>query len=241
MKRIFVKLVVVLFIIGLAGSCADDDFVADADGDAFIVSRITGQGAEADTVFGLALHAFGNKDFSKAEATAPGGTKIQLQPYNGYAYDYYYEADEEQFSETLPETGSYSFAFSYRTGESSSATDELSEDVLYPARITKCEYNATNLGVDLAWEALADAQYYVIFMEDADGDVVYVSERLGESVVSYTISESAKGLWTGDSGPSTGTSYTFVINAYRYENGVVDLNIQAKSIATATSVWGAAN
>lgn len=232
MRKIFVKVLILLLFTGFT-ACDDEELVAYARGDAFIVSKVF----EQDTVYGLALHAFGYKDFSRVEVTDPDGENIQLLPYNGYTYDYYYE-DEDEFYPALPVAGNYSFSFAFTSGETDTDVDVLNDDVLYPAHITKCEYDATDQRVELEWDNPEDADYFVIFMEEADGDLVYISPALTGTKTNHEISSSS---WVNGKTPATGTTYTIVINAYMYEPGLDDLNVQGKSITTRTVVWGGTN
>ncbi len=238
MSKMITGGLLLLFLVGL-WACASEELVADADGDALIVSKITGQGANADTIYGLALHAFGNKDFSRVEVTTPGGEKILLSPYNSYAYDFYYE-DEAGFGQDLPVAGAYSFACTYRSGETSEVVDELSNAVIYPVHVTQSEYNATNKQIELKWDQLENADYFVIYMQKTDGDVVFVSQSFDGEATGFNISpDLSNGKWLNGYTPTTGTVYSFIINAYRYEGVRADLNLQAKSIATTTAAWGA--
>jgi len=193
-------------------------------------------------VYGLALHAFGNKSFSAVTAKAPDNTSFTLKSYNGYTYDYYYETEEDEFVATLPDEGNYTFACSFTTGESVTAADELSDDVLYPVNITKAVYDDTDSRIELEWTSEEDdVDYYVIFMENDDDDIVYVSQALAGTVDDFNISSSTY-TWVNGETPENGMTYKVSINAYMYETAAgADLNIQAKSIATASVVWNPAD
>jgi len=239
MRKKLVKVVVLILFAGFAACNGDDDYTAYADGDAFIVSRIQGEGAEADTVFGLALHAMGNKDFSGIIVTTPDNGTVQLQPIS--TYEFYDETDEADFSLALPAGGNYSFACTFTTGETYTSVDVLSDDVLDPVNLTKCEYNATDAQIDLEWEELADVDYFVIFLADEDDKVVYISQSFDGDKTEFNISENTYS-WVNGEIPTTGKTYTVVINAYMYEaSPTKQLDIQAKSIATGTVVWGGEN
>ena len=238
MKYNFFRALICMLLIGFATSCADDDFVADASGDAFIISKIQGQGEEAVTVYGLALHAFGNKDFSKVTATSPANVATNLASYNGSAYEYYHETDEDEFTPAPPAQGNYNFSFKFTTAEEDTDVDVLTDDVLVPATITKCEYDATDSRIEVEWEKVEDADYMVVYLEDQVGNMVYISSSLSGTKVSYEISESTIHWYDT---PDNGVTYTLIIGAFMYESVAADLNIQAKSVATATVVWGGAN
>jgi hypothetical protein len=238
MKKIIAKLMIASAMVGLATSCGEDDFIADATGDAFIISKIQGQGEEAVTVYGLALHAFGNKDFSKVTATSPAGVATDLVSYRGAAYEYYHETDRNEFTTEPPAQGNYNFSFKFTTTEEDTDVDVLTDDVLVPATITKCEYDATDSRVEVEWEKVEDADYIVVYLEDPAGNLIYISSSLSGTKVSYEISESTIHWYDT---PDNGVTYTLIIGAFMYESVAADLNIQAKSVATATVVWGGAN
>jgi hypothetical protein len=238
MKKIIAKLMLMTLLGGLAVSCGDDEFVADAAGDAFILSKIQGQGEEATIVYGLALHAFGNKDFSKVTVTSPDNVTTDLVPYVGVPYDYYYETDEDEFTPEPPAPGNYNFSFTFTSSETGTDVDELTEDVLLPATITKCEYNEAESRIEMTWDAVDDADFLVIYLENAAGELIYISEALRGTTTSHNISSTTSHWYQT---PDVGETYTAIVGAFMYETVAVDLNIQAKSIATATVVWGGAN
>jgi hypothetical protein len=238
MEKMIAKLVLMTLLGGLAVSCGDDEFIADATGDAFILSKIQGEGEEATIVYGLALHAFGNKDFSKVIVTSPDDVTSNLEPYAGVPYDYYYETDEDKFTPVLPVQGNYNFSFTFISSETGTDVDELTDDVLLPATITKCEYNEADSRIEMTWDVVDDADFFVIYLENADGELIYISEALKGTVTSHNIS-SATNHWYQT--PNVGDTYKAIVGASMYETVAVDLNIQAKSIATATVPWGGAN
>ncbi len=232
MRGIFLEVLGLALLAGLS-SCDDEVIVANGQGDAFIISRVEGQ----DTVFGLALHGFGNKDFKSVSAVDGENTSYKLSSYNGYTYDYYYETAENDFTKDLPYLGNYNFSFTFTTAETDDDTDVLSDDVIYPANITKCEYNTDDEQIELGWDEMSDADFIVIYLEDAEGNTVFVSKSLSGSKTSYNISDSTDS-W-GNYTPESGSTYKVLICAYMYEaDNQEDLNIQSKSIATSTVVWG---
>lgn len=235
MKRKIAKVLISAGLIAFTISCGEDEIMADAKGDVFILSKTEGVGEDAVTVYGVALHAFGTVSFSKVTATLPGSMTASLASYNGSAYEYYYETDRTAFTETLPEAGNYTFDFTFITGETGTDTDVLTEDVIEPAVITNCEYNVAESKVEITWDKPDEADFFVIYMENSDGEFIYVSEALAGTKVSHEIS-SGTSYWYGT--PDNGATYTVIVGAFRYETAKVDLNIQAKSMAASTVVWG---
>jgi hypothetical protein len=237
MKEYFAKVMVFSLLICLVSSCADDDYVADASGDVFIVSRVRGE--EAITVYGLALHAFGNKDFSKVTVASPASVSTELAPYMGSAYEYYSETEKDEYTAILPALGNYNFSFNFKTAEVDTDVDELTDDVLVPATITRCEYDAADSRIEIEWDAIDNADYIVICLEDQDGDPVYISTALSGSSTGHQIASGTSHWYIA--APGNGDVYTVIVGAFMYETTAADMNIQAKSIATATAVWGGTN
>ena len=225
--------VVVFFMI--AGSCSEEELVADGVGDAFIVARRSGEGT--GIVYGLALHAFGNKSFSKVTAKLPGNGIRELSSYNGYTYDFYSETPEAEFSATPPVKGNYEFSFSFVGGETDADTDVLGDQVLAPATITNCAWDATNARINVEWTKPDQADYFVISLEDPEGNVVFTSEALGASKISHEISATTSHWYEQ---PRNGVSYKVILDAFMYESNEAHLNIQAKSVTSAAAVWGVA-
>ncbi len=232
MKKIISNLLVLSVLIGFA-SCDNEEIVANAQGDAFIITKV----ADQDTVFGLALHTFGNKAFTSVTATNEADQSFQLASYYGYPYDYYYETNSDAFTADLPEIGDYDFAVSFQSGESVSSTDALTDDVIYPAEITTCEFETDKNQIKLAWNEMTDADFFVIIMTDEDGDEVFIGNSLGGTTKTAELKSTSPG-WLSGKSPVSGEVYTIELGAFMYEEQKAGLNIQAKSIAKHTVTWG---
>lgn len=235
MKREIAKVLILAGLITCTFSCGEEAFVADGKGDAFVLSGIQGEGEQAVTVYGVALHAFGTVSFSKVTATLPGSINADLSSYNGSAYNYYYETDKAAFTEALPAEGDYTFDFTFTTGETGTDTDKLTSEVIEPAVITKCEYNAAEQGVEVTWDQPDGVDFFVVYLENSLGEMIYVSTALTGTKTSHVISPDEK-YWYAT--PYNGETCTVIVGAFMYEPNKLDLNIQAKSMATGTVNWG---
>ncbi len=235
MRRKVAKVLILTGLITCAVSCGEEAFVADGKGDAFILSKIQGEGEQAVTVYGVALHAFGTTSFSKVTATLPGGMNADLSSYNGSAYNYYHETDKAAFTEALPAEGSYTFDFTFTSGETGTDTDILTSEVIEPAVITGCAYNAAESGVVVTWDRPDGVDFFVVYLEDSRGEMIYVSKALAGTKTSHVISADEQ-YWYGT--PDQGEIYTVIVGAFIYEPNKLDLNMQAKSMATKTVTWG---
>lgn len=221
----------IFLLIGLF-SCNDEEIIASANGDAFITVKIE----ENDTLYGLALHGFGNKYFSSVTSANEDNTLYTLDSYNGSFYEYFYETDDESLSESIPKIGEYNFAFTFEKGETDSDIDELTEDCIYPTTITTCEYDSTEEEISLEWDTISDADFIVIYLNDENGNTTFISNSIDGSTTSYSISADTE-YW-GDFTPVDGEKYTVTIYIYLYETDEEDLNIQCRAENTSTVIWG---
>lgn len=235
MRKLASGILTVAVFFMVVGSCSEEELVADGVGDAFIVARRSGEGS--GIVYGLALHAFGNKSFSKVTAKLPDNATRELSSYNGYTYDFYNETPEAEFTATPPGKGNYEFSFSFVGGETDTDTDVLGDQVLAPATITSCAWDAANARIAVEWTKPDQADYFVISLVDPEGNVVFTSEALGTSKVSHEISATTSHWYEL---PRNGVTYKVILDAFMYESNEAHLNIQAKSITSAAVVWGVA-
>jgi len=231
LKTLIFTGLLIFLLVGLF-SCSDEEIIASADGDAFITVKVE----QNDTLYGLALHGFGNKDFGYVTSTDEDNTLYTLDPYNGYSYDYFYETDDEFLSESISKIGEYTFAFSFETGETDSDIDILTKDCIYPTTITTCEYDTTEEEINLEWEINGDADFIVIYLNNENGDTTFISNSIDGSTTSYSISSDTE-YW-GNYTPVNGEKYTVTIYMYLYETDEEDLNIQCRAENTSTVIWG---
>jgi len=221
----------IFLLIGLS-SCNDEEIIASASGDVFITVKVE----ENDTLYGLAMHGFGNKNLSSITSIDENNTLYTLDSYYGSSYEYFYETDDESLSESIPGIGDYTFAFTFENGETDSDIDELTEDCIYPTTITTCEYDSTEEEISLEWDTNSDADFIVIYLNDENGDTTFISNSIDGSTTSYSISSDTE-YW-GDYTPVEGEEYTVTIYTYLYETDEEDLNIQCRAENTSTVIWG---
>ena len=231
MKRIISSILLVSLLALIVG-CDNEDVIPVVKGDAFIIAKVDGQ----DTVFGLALHAMGNVALSSVAAVDDDGNTFQLKSYGGYLYEFYFDSENADYSLELPVVGRYEFTAVTAKGETRVVQDELTDDIIYPADLT-CEFDVTNSQISLGWEKMDDADYIVLILKDDEGETVYISAALVGSSVGYNI-KATTATWANGRTPQDGSTYTAEVHAFMYESNGEAMNVQAKSIASGTVVWG---
>ena len=221
-----------IFLLSELFSCNDEELIGYGQGDAFITIKVE----QNDTLYGLALHSFGNKNFGSVTSTDEDNTLYTLDSYNGSSYEYFHETDDEFLSESIPKIGEYTFAYTFKNGETDSDIDNLTENCIYPTTITTCEYDTTEEEINLEWNINGDADFIVICLNDKNGNTTFISNSINGSTTSYSISSDTE-YW-GDYTPVDGEEYTVTIYMYLYETNEEDINIQCRAENTSTVIWG---
>ena len=226
--------VFILFVFACFVSCDDDDPTPQGYGDAYVISKLsdTGEeGAEPTVVYGLYMQA-GALYGTLSSVNVAAGTSSYTLTKNSNTGVFEYETN---YSTNVPAEGNYIFSYTFTTGENSSSSDALTDDVLIPATITTSAFS--NDEIDLEWDEVEDADATYVLLRDADGDLVFssvVNSYLAGDETEYTISRSA-GAWDSDHTMTDGATYTVEIVALMADNVG---SFQAMSIGSTTVVWG---
>ncbi|MGV8091848.1 MAG: hypothetical protein AB2L24_08295 [Mangrovibacterium sp.] len=239
MKKIFVKALVLILFAGFV-ACNDDDPAPQGWGDAYVVSKVVvDEGTqEEEVVYGLHIDAQGYYGTLSSVKVTVGTTNYTLDKNPDYDNVFSYETDEDEFLPTLPAKGTYTFTFTFATGETYTGVEALTDKALLPANITKADF-VVNDKIELEWEEVDDAQAIYIRMKEADGDVIFNSVvnntgYLEGDKTEYTISKSS-GSWKSGYTMTNGVTYTVEVIALLGDN---TNGFQAVSFGTATVVWG---
>jgi len=229
------KKIIVAVIAGMAFLTAcnkDDEKIATCD--AYIVSQISGQ----DTLFGLSLHAYAYSSFSSVTVVPENASEIayHLQSSEGYDYNYYYDTPDEDLSEEVPVSGNYHFSVVYGNKDTYETDDYVSGDILYPATITQCAYDKSSSQAVIEWNAVEDADKYVVKLYKGDNLVFLNSDE--DETSSRKIEISATDSGWDDYKPGSGDSFVVKIYAFMYEPNGDNNNIQAASFAESSLSWG---
>lgn len=239
MRKTLLKALLLVFVAGFV-ACNDDDPEPQGGGDAYIISKAIPAGEEGGqpaVVYGLHIDGWAVYGTLSSIKVTAGTKNYNLEKNPDYAYAFSWETDEDEFASTLPEKGTYSFLFTFATGESYSAAEALSDKKLLPAEITKADFGSNK--IELKWEEVDDAQAIYIRLTETDGDVIFSnlvnnSGYLQGDDTDYTISQSS-GSWKSGYTMTNGTSYIVEVIALLADSSG---GLQAVSTGTATVVWG---
>jgi hypothetical protein len=233
MKNFFVKGFIPV-LLAIFVSCNDDDPSPYGYGDAYVASELSEGTEEPVVVYGLHMDAsaiYGT--LSSVEVTA--GSESYTLVKNTDTGAFYFESDE--YTTDPPAEGTYIFTYTFSSGETSTSSDVLSDDVLLPANITSCVFSDDE--IELEWDEIEDAEAVEIRLKEADGDLIFRSTTnssgyLAGDKTDYTISSSA-GTWKDGYSMTDGDTYIVEVIGLL---GDGTNYLQAQSTATTTIVWG---
>ncbi|MGQ8338048.1 hypothetical protein ACUNWD_15965 [Sunxiuqinia sp. A32] len=227
------QIVLGLFLISLI-SCESSEQATTAFGDAFIITKST----EQDTLYGLALHAFSNKNFQSVSASPAESVDVSYDlSMKVYQNNFYYETSSANFGTESPQTGEYNFAGVVEGNEDIAFLDNLTDDIIYPPVYVTLEYNTTEEQIDIEWEEDTDVDIYVFSMTDENDQTVFISNGISGEATEFKIDKDTYG-WASGVTPEAGTTYTILFEAYLYEATKTDMNLQCKSMITREVTWG---
>lgn len=238
MKRMILFALGALFV-GLV-SCEKEDIALDATADSFIIVKTVETDEGPEYRYGLALHVFANKPMRTVTAGPENDAAVSypLEAYGGYAYDFYTQTADDKFSASLPYVGNYLFAVSAQTGETASLSDKLLDELIYPTDSLKAAYDATAQEMKITWNKIDDADYFKVKMFDADEKLVFNGPAIVPGTTKEYKFKSTTSGWASGKSPVNGAQYVIELNAYLYEPGKKDLDLQAKTINFKNVTWG---
>ena len=213
-------------------SCNKEDSVSAA-GDVYIASQLSESGQ--DTLYGLSIHAYSFEPFSTVTVNTSGAT-YNLAAYPGFKTDFYYDTPKNELTTEKPAAGNYHFRAVFESGEILETEDNLYSDVLFPPKFKECKFDVANSKAIIEWEAVANADLYVIRFYD-DDELVFLSSAIDPAYKKMELNANGYG-WGEDYTPETGTNFKVMLIAYKYETGGDDFNVQASTSNTTTLTWG---
>lgn len=233
MKKLFASLFVVVVLMTFS-SCESEEVLPQAYVDTFIVARQSGE----TTVYGLGMYAYANADMTSAVAEGPNGEQYDLEAYSNYKFEYYWETELEDYTESLPMPGSFTFDVVFSNGDTQTSGETLTSTHLDPAVFTTCTWDEGNNRVNLAWNKVEGTNYSMIVMRDSEGEMVWLSSSLSETVVSGYITSGSG--WVNGNTAISGETYTIQLAIFAREDSSSNY-IQAKAITSQDIVWGGEN
>ena len=236
MKIVFLKsLVVLLSSIMLLTSCVDSETDPKGFGEAYILVEIVGQ----DTLKGLGLHAFSYAEFSAVNVKLSNDVNqtYTLQPYLGYNQDFVWSTPLNQFKKELPAEGDYVFNATFKSGHTYTFYDKLYSTLVYPPKITNCEYVVTNERVDVEWDRVTNADSYNVKLLNQNGDILFVSQVYNRMTDFYSFTKNTQG-WQTSTYPATGQTVIVEVAAYLLEVGTSNSELQSVGKSRQSIIWG---
>ena len=159
-----------------------------------------------------------------------------LQAYPEFKTDFYYDTSTNEFSKVKPATGKYSFEAVMEEGQTIQMEDQLTEDVIAPPVITKCEYVKAQSNAVLLWEALTGADVFVVKLYENNTLIFLTTAIDAKSYSGINFNATSQG-WSKDFTPKAGTTYRVIVSAFKYESVANSYDIQASSITESTLLW----
>lgn len=233
MKKLFVSFIVIASLVTIT-SCKNEEPVPMAYPDTYIIAKKSGE----TVTYGLGMYAYSNADMKSVVAQGPDDEEYTLKAYGGYLYQYYWESENADYSESKPAAGNFTFDVVFNSGETQTVSAALTSTVLSPAPITTCSWDTEKSSIKLAWTAVASTDYSVVTLRDSSGKAVWLSAALSPTIVTGYISASSG--WISGNAPVLGATYTVELSIFKYDTGSTSY-IQAKALTSQNVVWGASN
>lgn len=235
--RVPLKIIVALLATITLFSCNNDkDEPFEVLGDVYYINQII----DGEMQTGVAYYAFANKSIASATATPPGGETVELSKSLSYWFTWFREPEIEEYTVGYPPDGTYNFEVTSEEGDVVQRSDELEIDTLDIPVITEITYNSNQLGYDITWNKIEKANAFAVKIKNTDGDFIYSSYTLSGHTTNYTVLESGSGQWVEN--PVDGETYTFQIQAIRFDNDADETNyiynFEEISIGETEVVWG---
>lgn len=238
-KNLIWKSLTVIFISSvLLTSCLKDPepVVLDAAGDVFI-QKIVENDSE---LYGLSFVVYGNKGLESVTVKSPDDKSWSLNKESTADHIFYLFPDEEDYSETMPETGDYEFTVT-STQEDEAALvikDKLETKTLDALVIDSVKIENSRL--ELYWQAVKDADEYVVRLYDSSENLIYLSPELDKNAKDYKFGTSDQG-WLSSDRFKDGDTYRAEVRAILYQDGANVYNkaysVQFISIGREEIVW----
>jgi len=145
--------------------------------------------------------------------------------------------DSTDFTTADIENGIYEFEITGTSNEILNVKDKLLESRMEAMEITEFTYNKDLHKFEISWNNIEKADVYVVkIMTKADGEYLYISERLDTNSFSFQTGSSG---WIDDFVKKSGTTYTLGVFAYEFEseNATSGYDINGETVEYREIVW----
>ena len=227
------KFILGILAIGLI-ACENDEPATQALGDSFIVAKTVDQ----ETVYGIVHHAYTNKSFTKVSATSTedANATYELTSSGATSNEFFYETEADDYTSTIPQTGTYTFNATIIGNEAVAFSDNLTDKLIAPPTIEECIYDDTDNRIELEWTEDTEVDIYNLRIYDDADKMVFSSAGFDDDDQRVNITTSTSG-WLSNFTPTDDKTYTVELNAYKYEAVKSDMNLQCKSTSKHNIVW----
>lgn len=221
-------------------SCIDDPEPAPLDVvvDTFVQKTV----ADGEEKYSLAFWAFGNKSIESVTVEGPDDESWQLEKDPSSAMVYSLFPDTEDYTDSIPATGDYTFTVTSTQDDEAPVTvvDKLEIAQLDTIAIDSTLYQNSKLKV--TWDAVDDADNYVVRLYDDADNLVFVSPSIAANKTDYSFGNNDSGWASATDRATTGEDYRIELLALLYESTSTstnkNFNIQFISFASKDIVWG---
>jgi len=223
-SKILNKLLFVVPFIAIFVSCNEIDNTPVIYGDAIVRSFNRGD----SVVYGVCFYTYSYDRMKQVKVSKEGANQEQLLDSAGNRYTFYFMPDSSVYSSKKPASGKYQFDVLFDDGTALTAYDYLDSAIMNPPVIKKCEFDSVDLKLNLEWDKVTSAQQYRIFLENEKNEVVFQSDFLSSSKLSFGITSSTDG-WLSSKRPGGGENYKLLLVAYQYEAVATAFDLQSIS------------
>jgi hypothetical protein len=169
MKRIQV-LALVAFLLIVLGGCEKATVTNQASVDVFLKIKKNSQGT---TLYAVVHSVVSYNLMSEVKVTAPNGSSTLLTNFENGGNSFFNDPADEDFSETAPPVGTYSYLVTFKNGEQITYTNSLLAGTILPAAITGLNKNATGDSIYFTWNAIANTQAYQLKVTNGTKQIYY--------------------------------------------------------------------
>lgn len=240
-RKFNVKFVPVLGLIIplLLTSCLDDPEPAPVDAMVDVyVKKIMDEG---EVKMAPVFWALGNKELQSVTVTGPEDRSWTMVKDNTSGRVFNWFPELEDYTDTIPATGTYTFTVSSTQAEEQSitVTDELGETLLSIPAIVSAQFEEGSLTT--IWEETNNAQSYLVRLFDSEDRLVFIGPQMDDTETQFSFSAGSHGWSETGNIAVTGETYNLEVLAILYESGATvnqENNIQCISIGSTDIVWG---